>query len=87
MLTDSLRPQGLQYYLGVRNVVQLPADELEQLFCSSREPLVYVEHPFRGAGEPAPPDVSCLRRRHARMVRVRQRERGGHLDVWTLGAR
>jgi hypothetical protein len=87
VLTDSPRPQGLQYYLGTDNVVQLPADQLQELFCTSRKPLVYVNQPFRGAGEPPPADVSCLRRRHARMVRVRQRERGGHLDVWALTPR
>ena len=86
VLTDSTRPQGLQYYLGAGNVLQLPAAELERRFCSSRDPLFYVEHPFRGAGEPAPPNLACLRRRGARMVRVRQRERGGHIDVWRLPA-
>jgi hypothetical protein len=58
--------------------------ELERLFCSSRDPLVYVEHPFRGAGEPPPPHRFCLQRRGARMVRVRQHDRGGHIDVWKL---
>jgi hypothetical protein len=86
VLTDSTRPQGLQYYLGAGNVIQLPAAELERLFCSSRDSLVYVEHPFRGAGEPPPPDRSCLQQRGARMVRVRQHDRGGHIDVWKLPA-
>lgn len=86
VLTDSTRPQGLQYYLGAENVVQLPNDALEERFCS--EPaLTYVEHPYRGAGETPPPDLSCLRNRGAKVVRVRQRDRGGHIDVWTLATR
>jgi hypothetical protein len=85
VFTDSTRPQGLQYYLGKDNVFQKPPDELERLFCHSSAPIVYVEHPFRGGpNEAPPPDLRCLRRRGARMVRVYQRGRGEHIDVWSL---
>jgi hypothetical protein len=84
VLTDSTRPQGLQYYLGVANVVQLPAAELERRFCSTGEEFVYVDHPFRAEGEEPPPDVRCLKRRGAKRVTVRQRDRGERIDVWTV---
>jgi hypothetical protein len=86
VLTDSTRPTGLQYYLGTDNVTQLPAAELERRFCSPGERFVYVEHPFRTVGEEPPPDLSCLKRRGASFVRVRQLDRGGHIDVWTVRA-
>jgi hypothetical protein len=85
VLTDSTRPQGLQYYLGEDNVVQLPPADLERKFCSAAAPTVYVEHPFRGSPlEAPPPALRCLRQRGAEMIRVRQRERGKRIDVWTL---
>jgi hypothetical protein len=84
VLTDSTRPTGLQYYLGVANVVQLPAAELQRRFCSVGEGFVYIDHPFRNEGEEPPPDVGCLERRGADFVRVRQLDRGGRIDVWTV---
>jgi hypothetical protein len=84
VLTDSTRPTGLTYYLGDRNVIVLPPAQLEQAFCTSHPPLTYIEHPFRGTLDPKPPRLDCLRRRGATRVRVPQRDRGGHLDVWVL---
>jgi hypothetical protein len=84
VLTDSTRPQGLQFYLGAGNVVQLPAEQLEQRFCSIDEQFVYVDHSLRVAGEAPPPDVRCLERRGAEMITVRQLGRGGHIDVWKV---
>jgi hypothetical protein len=45
---------------------------------------VYVDHPFRTPGEAPPPDLACLERRGAELVRVRQRDRGGRIDVWIV---
>jgi hypothetical protein len=84
VFTDSTRPQGLQWYLGVDAVAQRPNEELERDFCTTRDAIVYIEHPYRGAGEGPPPDLSCLRRRGAEMARVHQRDRGGRIDVWSL---
>jgi hypothetical protein len=85
IVTDSIRPDGLRYYLGDRNVVTLPPAWLEAMFCSRHPPPVFVEHPFRtGDGLPRPPDVRCLEERGARRITVRQRDRGGHIDVWLL---
>jgi hypothetical protein len=87
VLTDSTRPQGLQYYLGAANVVQLPAAELERRFCSAGGQFVYVDHPFRGEGDEPPPDVRCLQRRGAKRVTVRQMDRGERIDVWVVNGR
>lgn len=84
VVTDSARPDGLRYYLGADNVTALPPDWLEPGFCSPTPPVVFVEHPFRGAEEQPPPDLSCLQARHATMTRISQRDRGGHIDVWVL---
>ena len=87
ILTDSVRPTGLQYYLGFDGISVLAREALQDRFCSRGEGYTYIEHPFRSAGDPPPPDLSCLRRRHARMTRVLQRDRGGHIDVWVVPAR
>jgi hypothetical protein len=84
ILTDSIRPTGLRYYLGVNGISPLPAEALQEWFCSPGRRFTYIEHPFRGAGDPPPPDLSCLRRQHANMTRVLQRDRGGHIDIWVL---
>ena len=76
IVTDSTRPDGLRYYLGDENVTPLAGS-----ICVS-PPAVFVEHPFRGASEPPPPDVGCLRRLGETRVRVPQRDRGGHIDIW-----
>jgi hypothetical protein len=87
ILTDSVRPTGLQYYLGFDGISVLPPEALQDRFCSGGGPYTYIEHPFRGAGDPPTPDLSCLRQRHARVTRIRQRDRGGHIDVWVVPAR
>jgi hypothetical protein len=87
VLTDSVRPEGLQFYLGVDNVIPLPPEELVQRFCDSGRGFVYVDHPYRPTIEAPPPDVTCLRQRGAERVRVPQRERGGWIDVWNVPAR
>jgi hypothetical protein len=84
VLTDSTRPDGLRYYLPDRNLVVLPREQLEAAFCSSNPPPIYIEHPFRGAGEPPPPSIACLVRKGAVRIRARQRDRDQHIDVWLL---
>jgi hypothetical protein len=82
IVTDSTRPDGLRYYLGQQNMTVLPSAVLEESLCSASPPAVFVEHPYRSSGENPPPDVGCLARRGAVRVRVSQRDRGGHIDVW-----
>jgi hypothetical protein len=81
VVTDSTRPDGLRYYLGEDNVVALPPGPAEPTLCVTPPP-IFVEHPYRADGEPPPPDVSCLKRLGAVRVRVPQRDRGDHIDVW-----
>jgi Dolichyl-phosphate-mannose-protein mannosyltransferase len=76
VVTDSARPDGLRYYLGEENVAPVTGSA-----CVS-PPTVFISHPFRGEGESPPADVSCLRVLGAVKVRVPQRDRGGHIDIW-----
>lgn len=86
VVSNSTRPEALWYYLG-RDRVRLHSPErLVAIFCGSRGPLVYVEHPFRAsAAQPPPPEVGCLERRGAVRVRFPERARERRLDVWVLG--
>lgn len=94
VVTDSVRPRGLRYYLGTPHV-RIPSPErLEALFCRTRQPLAYVDHlayrEIKYAGDPVRPmpvSVSCLRSRHATLVSVPQRDRGLPVEVWLLNAR
>jgi hypothetical protein len=92
VVTDSTRPDGLRYYLSDRKVAALPSPWLDFLLCSPKAPpvlelpTIYIEHPFRGPNEPPPRDVSCLKRRGAAGVSVKQRDRGGKIDIWFVPA-
>jgi hypothetical protein len=61
VVTNSPRPQGLWYYVG-RDRVRVVADEsrLGDVLCTTRRPLVFIDHRFRERPEA---DSSCLRRR------------------------
>jgi hypothetical protein len=76
VITDSTRPDGLRYYLGAANVAQVVGP-----VCKS-PPVVFVSHPYGKAEDLDPGDLSCLRVLGAVQVRVPQRDRGGHIDVW-----
>jgi hypothetical protein len=76
VVTDSTRPDGLRYYLGKENVAPVVGS-----VCSSPQ-AVFVSHPYRSASYPPLPDLSCLRVLGAVRVRVPQRGRGGHIDIW-----
>ena len=86
VITDSIRPQGLRFYLGDRLRATGP-QEVERITCRTRRPLIYVRHlPLDPADlflyDPAP--LACLRKRDALRVRVPQRLRGETIDVWIL---
>jgi hypothetical protein len=76
VITDSTRPDGLRYYLGAENVAPATGPP-----CVS-PPTVFVSHPYRGGSTRPPSDVGCLRVLGAVKVRVPQRSRGGHIDIW-----
>ncbi|MHB8659764.1 MAG: hypothetical protein ACYC91_17815 [Solirubrobacteraceae bacterium] len=91
VVTDSVRPRGLRYYLGIGHVQVLSPEHLEALFCHSRQPLAYVDHlaypEITYAGDPLRPmpvTVSCLRSRGATLISVPEREHGLPVDVWLL---
>jgi hypothetical protein len=80
VVTNSVRPVGLEYYIRDPAIEVLHPIRLERLFCRTHSPAVYIDHPL--FSEHA--DTGCLRRRGAIAVRVRQRDRGGYIDVWLL---
>jgi hypothetical protein len=84
VLTDSLRPTGLEYYIDAP--LQSPApDDLQRDLCDGARPLVFVSHPwFRKPGDPPAADTDCLQARGAVRVRVAQSGRGRFIDVWVL---
>jgi hypothetical protein len=91
--TDSLKPLDLRFYLGKGHVRVLPPEQLEALFCGTRQPLAYVDHlaspEIKYAGDPVRPmrvSVSCLRARDATLVTVPERKRGVPVNVWLLCA-
>ena len=98
VVTDSLKPWSLRYYLGGRQVHVLPPEQLQSLLCRGGEPLAFVDQlayaEVMYAGNPVRPmpiSDSCLRSRGARLVIVPERnapERYGGLPVhvWLLCA-
>jgi hypothetical protein len=99
VVTDSVRPDGLRYYLGDRLLELLP-EEIERRLCEPGRSVVYVRHlpisPFIGphpeihraeAGYRHPPRLECLTRKRAVRVRVPQRARGDAIDLWIVEPR
>lgn len=83
VVTNSDRPEGLQYYLGRTRFAVLPDRPLRSELCTTGQPLVYIEHRIT-AGEPPGPESACLRRRGAVRILVPQRIRG-NFTVWLVG--
>lgn len=82
VLTNSTRPEGLRWYVHAR-VHRSAGADLHRALCSRAGPYVFVHEPFR-----APPveGLGCLDARGALRVRLSQRLRGGHIDVWLVPA-
>jgi hypothetical protein len=89
VVTDSIRPTGLQYYLGDELQV-LPRSEIERLLCDRSRGVVYIQHVPLPSWFPeyrVPADVECAVDRDAARVRVPQRGRGFAIDVWIAPGR
>jgi hypothetical protein len=83
VVSNDTQGAGLRYYLGRVAELQASPAALVNAFCHLPAPLVYVDAPF----ESTEPQTTCLRDRGAYVVRLHQRERGGHIDVWVLPRR
>lgn len=81
VLTNSVRPEGLRYYL-VTPLEVASAQDLERIFCSDTSGYVFVEHNFKVEEQV---DLSCLTASNESPVRLRQRARGRMIDVWFVG--
>lgn len=80
ILTNSVRPAGFDYYLD-SNLTQMGSSELEEYFCSDETGYAYIDHPFKSEKV----DTRCLEAKDAEMIRLNQRGRGDHIDVWLVG--
>jgi len=76
IVTNSVRPWGLWYYLGRDGVRQIDEADLESVLCGKGS-LVFIDHKYRTNS----PDVSCLVRDGAARITVEQRARGS-FEVW-----
>jgi len=87
VVTDSVRPEGLRYYIG-HHVAELDPEAVEAMLCDSRREFVYIRHLPLAPGTPGyvqPSRLKCAKERGATRVRVPQRGgRGGWIDVWII---
>lgn len=86
VVTDSMRPDSLRYYLG-DDVAQIAPEAVEALLCERRRPLVYIRHvPVSPLADDYlhPASLRCLRGEDAVRIRVPQRGRGRAIDVWIV---
>jgi len=79
ILTNNAAAHGFYWYLGRRNVQYLPQPSLEHVFCEAKGSFVFLSR----ASVEESVSTECLRRRHAKTVRLEER-RGGWIDVWTV---
>jgi hypothetical protein len=79
IVTNSARPDGLQYYLGSSRVRVLLRRQVA-LLCFAPGPFVFVQHNGFGA---LVPDPACLQQRGAMRVHVTQTIRGS-IDIWLV---
>jgi hypothetical protein len=86
VVTDSIRPDGLRYYLG-DELIELHPRGLAILLCSRRQrELVYIRHvPVSPEAEDYrwPASLRCIPEDSVR-VRVPQRTRGAAIDIWII---
>lgn len=82
IVTNSVRPDGLEYYID-RPVHILTRDDWTAKVCRSVGPTIFIDHPYRNAS----PDTSCLVDRGSSQVVIPQRTRGGSVRVWVIPPR
>jgi MYXO-CTERM domain-containing protein len=93
VVTDSVRPEGLRYYLG-DDLIELPSEQMDSMLCG-HQPLIYIRHRYRNESPPA--GFDCLMSRDSVRVSVIQsgartqalsphveRDRGQSIDVWVV---
>lgn len=78
VVSNSVRPDGLQYYTH-RPLELLNATELEELFCGEEVGYVFIDHQFKSDVV----DTTCLQVSGERGITVDQRARG-QITVWIV---
>lgn len=79
VVTNSVRPLGLDYYID-RPVRALRGEELDSFLCHEKSPFIFIDHSVLIRS----PDTNCLRERGAKLLSFEQRSRGDQLDVWIV---
>jgi hypothetical protein len=91
VVTDSVRPEGLRYYLE-DDLIELEPEEVESMLCGG-SPLIYIRHLHR---HESPASLDCVWGTDAVRVRVMQsgwrtdalpdiqRDRDQFIDVWVV---
>ena len=82
VLTNSLRPDGLDYYIDSPLVI-MSAEDLETYLCATEEPrFVVIDH---RVFQEEPLDTTCLRRLDGTRRTFPQLIRGNRIHVWLVG--
>jgi hypothetical protein len=85
VVTDSIRPDGMRYYLGDQ-LIELHPTRLETLLCNRRRELVYIRHVAvspEAVDYRWPAMLDCIPESSVR-IRVPQPTRGAAIDVWII---
>ncbi|MBA3421578.1 MAG: hypothetical protein H0U12_06740 [Thermoleophilaceae bacterium] len=82
IVTNSKYLLGWRYYLKPEDVTRLAPARLESMFCNENGGFGFIDHPLMTQMV----NTSCLAGRGTR-IRVPQRSRGKHIDVWLVPPR
>lgn len=80
-VTNSVRPEGLEYYLPGQLEV-MSSEDLQRLFCGLATNYTFIHHPVLAPDV----DTACLAAKGSHPVRFTQRGRGRWIDVWFVDA-
>jgi hypothetical protein len=91
VVTNSKRPEGLQYYVGGDRVEVLERAALRRTLCRDGPPFAFIDHPLGfevGAEAPSTSGTVCVEKRGATLIEVPQRgDRGDTVNVWLVPGR
>jgi hypothetical protein len=87
VVTNSIRPEGLRYYVGADRVEVLEGTALRKL-CREAGPFAFIDHPLGpelGKDAPSTSGTGCLEKQGATLIEVPQQdERGDTVNVWLV---
>jgi hypothetical protein len=89
VVTNSIHPDGLWYYVGRGRVEVLEGAALRRTLCRDAGPFAFIDHPLgseAGVEVPSTSAIGCLHKRGATLIEVPQQpDRGSDiLNVWLV---